>query len=193
MTGRDNDVRRPSGLVTGSLIGLSFGTVFVMVNSGDLPDPWPTVIRAAAVVTAAALLFWMFRVVRSAGSAAGSDDVQGFAHRAYWYAVVGEVIALFGGLYVINQVLDKPDVAVAWVALVVGVHFAPLAWAWRMPFYYWLAALMAALGLGGLLAYAAGASAGTVALIAGVGSGFALYGAVAAGLRYAQRRAASIV
>jgi hypothetical protein len=189
MTGTTNDARRPSGLLVGSLIALSFGTVFVMVNSGDLPDPWPVVIRVAGVLAAIALLIGSLRAGRLA-AVARPGDVAGYADRRYWYAVAGEVVALFGGLYVINQVLDRPEVAVAWVAVVVGVHFYPLGWAWRMPFFYWLGTAMTLLGVAGFVAYALGAPDGVVGLIAGVGSGVALYTMVAAAILDTRRRAA---
>ncbi|WP_436536488.1 hypothetical protein [Actinoplanes sp. HUAS TT8] len=191
MTGTDNNRNGSSGLVVGSLVALSFGTVFVMVNSGGLPSPWPIVIRVVAAVVAVGLLLGVLRVRRLA-PAPGPDQVVGFADRRYWWAVAGEVVALFGGLYVINQVLDAPEVAIAWVAIVVGVHFFPLAWAWRMPMYHWLGAAMTLLGVAGFVAHALGASDAIVALIAGVGSGAALYAAVASGIGYARSHAVTV-
>ncbi|BCJ46944.1 hypothetical protein GCM10010168_35360 [Actinoplanes ianthinogenes] len=186
MTGTNNK-RQLSGLIVGSLVALSFGTVFVMVNSAELSSPWQLVIRVVAVLVAAGLLVLVFRTER-ASTPAQQSDVAGFSDPAYRYAVIFEVVALFGGLFVINGVLKKPDVAVAWVAVVVGLHFFPLGRAWRMPFYYWLGGAMTVLGLAGFLAHAAGASAATVALISGVGSGFALYAAVLMGIRDTRSR-----
>jgi hypothetical protein len=190
MTGTGNDARRPSGFLIGSIIALSFGTVFVMVNSGGLPSPWPIVIRAVGLVAAVALLIAVLRV-RHLADRARPGDADGLTDRRYWYVVAGEVVALFGGLFLINQVFETPEVAIAWVAVVVGVHFFALAWAWRMPMYHWLGGAMTLLGLAGFLAYALGASDDIVALIAGVGSGAALYGAVAAGVRDTRARAAT--
>src|SRR5688572_24215847 len=121
---------RPDGLVIGSLIAISFGTAFVMVNSGGLPAPWPLVIRAAGAVVAVGLVVALFRTARTAQPVAARG---GFSDRRYWLIVAAEVVALFGGLAVINQVLEAPDVSVAWIAVVVGSHFFALAWAWRMP------------------------------------------------------------
>ncbi|MFI1990489.1 hypothetical protein [Actinoplanes sp. NPDC020271] len=190
MTGTGDDVRRPSGFLIGSIVALSFGTTFVMVNSGGPPGPWPAVLRVAGSAVAIVLLVGVLRARRLAAEAR-PGDVAGLADRRYWYVVAGEVVALFGGLYLINQVFETPEVAIAWVAVVVGVHFNALAWAWRMPMYHWLGAVMTLLGLAGFAAHALGASASTVALIAGVGSGFALYGAVAAAIRDTHQRAAA--
>ncbi|BEL03387.1 hypothetical protein Q0Z83_015780 [Actinoplanes sichuanensis] len=176
--------RRPDGMVIGSLIAISFGTVFMMVNSSGLPAPWPLVIRAAGAVIAAVLVVALLRTARTGRTT--SPEGAGFADRRYQVIVAVEVIALFGGLYVINQVLQRPETGIAWVAVVVGTHFFALAWAWRLPLFHWLGAAMTLLGLAGFVAYALGASAATVALIAGVGSGLSLYGTVAAALLQAR-------
>ncbi|WP_245716498.1 hypothetical protein [Micromonospora humi] len=167
----------------GSLVAISFGTVFIMVNSGGLPSPWPLVLRIAGLVVAALLLVGLFRVARQATPAAQGSEAAGFMDRRYWIVVALEAVALFGGLAVINNVLDRPAVAVAWVAVVVGVHFFGLAAVWKMPRYHWLGAVMTALGLAGFLTYALGGDAGAVGLISGVGCGAALFATVALALR----------
>jgi hypothetical protein len=181
MTSTRSDAR-PSGLVTGCLIAISFGTVFIMVNSAGLAAPWPLILRVAAAVTAVALVVAVFRIAPKArpGQPTGGP---GFADKRYWIIVGIEVAALFGGLYLINGVWSRPDVGVAWVATVVGLHFFGLAWAWRMPIYHGLGAAMTVLGLAGFLVYGLGGSGATVGLIAGVGSGVALYATVVAALR----------
>jgi hypothetical protein len=168
----------PSGFVIGSLVALSFGTVFILVNSGGLPDPWPLVVRAVGLVVAVVLLAAVIRAARTAPSVAQAP-VAGFTHRGYWVIVALEAVALFGGLAVINGVLHRSALSVAWVALVVGVHFFGLAWIWRMPLFHGLGAAMTVLGLAGFLIYALGGSATAVAVVAGVGSGVALYAAIA--------------
>ncbi|MDG4802041.1 hypothetical protein [Micromonospora sp. WMMD980] len=181
---------RPSGLVIGSLVAISFGTVFVMVNSGGLPSPWPLVVRIAGLVVAALLLVSLFRVARQAPFAAQGSEAAGFMDRRYWIVVALEAVALFGGLAVINNVLDRPAVSVAWVAVVVGVHFFGLAAVWRMPRYHWLGAVMTALGLAGFLVHALGGDAAAVGLVSGVGCGAALFATVALALRDTTRRTA---
>ncbi|MET7472071.1 hypothetical protein ABZU22_18270 [Micromonospora sp. NPDC005222] len=179
---------RPSGLVVGSLVAVSFGTVFVLVNSGGLDAPWPLVLRVAGLLVAALLLVALSRVAR-VETPGPQREAAGFMDRRYWLVVALEAVALFGGLFVINNVLDRPAVGVAWVAVVVGMHFFGLAHVWRMPLYHWLGAAMTALGLAGFLAHALGAGAGTVGLISGVGCGAALFAAVAMALRDTVRRA----
>ncbi|SBT37137.1 hypothetical protein [Micromonospora auratinigra] len=182
---------RPSGLVVGSLVAISFGTVFILVNSGGLAAPWPLVLRVVGLLAAALLLVALFRVARQASPERPAPEAAGFMDRRYWLVVALEAIALFGGLAVINGVLHRPEVAVAWVAVVVGVHFFGLAHVWRMPRYHWLGAVMTALGVAGFLTYALGGGAAAVGLVSGVGCGVALFATVALALRDTVRAGAS--
>jgi hypothetical protein len=183
--------KRPAGIVAGSMVAITFGAVFVLVNSAGLPAPWPLVIRTVGLVVAALLIVGLVRVIRTAPppTQAPASDYMG---RRYWLIVALEAGALFGGLTVINGVLHRTAVSVAWVALVVGVHFFGLARIWRMPLYHWLGAAMTVLGLAGFLIYALGGTAAIVGLVAGVGSGAALYATVGVALRNTLRGRASV-
>jgi hypothetical protein len=48
--------QRSAGFVVGSVVAIAFGTVFVLVNSGGLPAPWPLVIRVIGLLVAALLI-----------------------------------------------------------------------------------------------------------------------------------------
>jgi hypothetical protein len=185
MTMPDNGTR-PAGIVIGSMIAITFGTVFVLVNCAGLAAPWPLVIRVVALLVAALLIVGLVLVVRKAPPATQAP-APGLVDRRYWLIVALEAGVLFGGLVVINGVLHHTAVSVAWVALVVGVHFFGLARIWRMPLYHWLGAAMTILGLTGFLIDALGGTAAMVGLVAGVGSGAALYAAVGVALRDALR------
>jgi hypothetical protein len=167
-----------AGFLLGSVVALTFGTVFVLVNSAGLPAASRFVIRVIGLLVAALLIVGLVLVVRG-GSSATPAPASDFVDRRFWLIVALEAGVLFGGLAVINGVLHRTAVSVAWVALVVGVHFFGLARIWHMPLYHWLAATMTVLGLAGFLIYALGGPAVTVGLVAGVGSGMALYAAVA--------------
>jgi len=163
--------------VSGAAVGITFGTVFVLVNSGGVPVPWPLVIRVVGLLVAALLVVGLVLAVRR-GSSVGPAPMSGFVDQRYWLIVALEAVALFGGLAVLNGALHGKAVSVAWVALIVGVHFFGLARIWRMPLYHWLGTAMTVLGLAGFLIYALGGSAEIVGLVAGVGSGAALYLAI---------------
>ena len=177
---------RNSGLVAGSLIATSFGLVFVIVNSGALAAPWPVVLRTAGVIIAIALVAVTFRVARVEPQPAAPGGY-GIVSRGYVVVVVVEAVALFGGLLLLARLFHRPDIGIAWVAVVVGVHFVALARLWRMPMYTVLGAVMTALGLAGFLLAASDAGSAAVGLVSGVGCGVALFAAVVVGLRHAAR------
>ncbi len=176
-----------AGMITGSLVGVVFGLVFIEVNSGGLPGNWPLVVRVAGAVVAAALLAGLVWVARR-GEVEDKVASGGFVGRRYWNIVGLEGLALFGGLVVINGALGKPEFAVPWIALVVGVHFVFLGHAWQIDLYKWLGYVQSALGLAGFVLAGTGAALSTVNLVAGVLSGVALYSTVVVAILNARPR-----
>lgn len=155
----------------GITIGSAFGLVFVLVNAGELPAPWPVLLRAAGVVAFVGVLL----ALRAAAQRpmTGGGDAAGFS-RGYWAVVAVEVVALIGGLQVIARVLDAPEAGVAWVSLVVGLHLFALAVVWREASLHVLAAALTVCGAAGLLLAAAGAGEAAIATVGGVVPGFVL-------------------
>jgi hypothetical protein len=96
--------------------------------------------------------------------------------------VTAEVVAIAVGVRVLGGPLDSPDAAVAWVALVVGLHFVVLAVVWAPSRVSWLGGSLAACGVIGLTLAFAGASPRVVGSVGSVLPGalllaFALRGA----------------
>jgi hypothetical protein len=171
----------PQGRLIGTVVALGFGTVFVLANTDAVPDPWRAVLRVAAVVAALAVLLAAvatYRRVRRSRPEAGRSPRERWG-TGYRKVVAGEVVALVAGLIVINAVLEAPPFAVAWVALVVGVHFVALARVWRVRLFGTLGAVMVVLAAAASVLGAASGSALPVQLVAGVGSGAALIVAAA--------------
>lgn len=158
--------------VHGLLIGLVFGLVFVEVNSGDLPDNWSFGLRAAGAVIALILLVGLLWRRRSLGQAERTGDV---FNRRYRAVVAVEVVALVVGLMIIKQLLEADRFTVAWVAVVVGVHFFGLGAVWHHRSLYLVGMVLTLLGLAGFVLGAAGGSAAAIALVSGVGCGATLF------------------
>lgn len=134
----------------GFFVAAVFGLAFVLFNSGPpLPPPVSVAVRALAVGVAVAIvvlaLLGMRRQSRAeeAGTAgtsgtSGTSDNSGNSVEAprfgVFFGVVTtiEVLLIIGGAQTISRLDGIPDQAgVAWVALVVGLHFFPLAWYWK--------------------------------------------------------------
>lgn len=160
----------PRPLHPGDLIAAIFGVAFVVANS-QLLGPARLPVIAVAVVAAVAIVV---AAQRSRGMpGAGGPPM----HRtAYLRIVAVEAVALIVGAPLLARF--APQLPVAWVALVVGLHFVAFA-VWWLPGERTFLAIGATMTVLGLLGFVIGlvgglGSADVVALVAGVGSGVTL-------------------
>src|SRR5690606_41371744 len=94
--------------------------MFVMINAGALPEPWPVVLHAAGILAAATAL-WL--ALRRDPVEAPTPDQQSI--RAYWTVVIAEAIAIPLGAIALNTIFDRPELVVLWVVFVVGARLLP--------------------------------------------------------------------
>ncbi len=94
----------------------------------------------------------------------------------YGLVVVAEVGAIATGLVVLNGPLHAPQAAVAWIALVVGIHFITLAVVWKLLFFNGLGAALMLCGVAGLVLAATGSAVSAIDLVGGVLPGAILLG-----------------
>ncbi|ARF59251.1 hypothetical protein [Streptomyces gilvosporeus] len=171
---------------TAGFIGGIFGVVFIGVNAGSLPPVVGLPLRALAVAAFVGLAVVLRR--DRAPLPTGTAPTVGFGRR-YWWVVAVEAVVGVAGILAIRFLLHAPHVTVAWIALVVGLHFFGLAAVWRLTALRWLGAGMSACGAAGLALGAYGASPATIAAIAGVAPGALLLSSVWWGaLNHAERR-----
>jgi len=83
-------------------------------------------------------------------------------------ACVAEVGVIAAGLVVLNGPLHAPQAAVAWIALVVGVHFLAFAVIWKLLFFHGLGAALMICGVAGFVLAAIGAAVSAIDLVGGV-------------------------
>lgn len=164
----------------GALIGAAFGTVFVLANSGDpLPAALAWALRGLAVLALAAVVLLGVR----AGGRPTLDGRPMFGP-SYRVIVIGEVVLLVAGFFVLN-LLDAPMQAnVAWIATVVGLHFVALASAWKTRSILAVGVVLTVLGVVGL-ALLGSAALPWVPFVSGVLSGVTLLGGSLYGVRRA--------
>ncbi|MFC4907696.1 hypothetical protein [Actinomadura gamaensis] len=169
-------MRRFPGPVVGALIGAVFGTVFVLVNAhAPLAPAAGIALRIAAVVALGAVILLGVVVSRKTESAGAADRRPGegmFGPRYRW-VVLAEAVALFGGFPVLRQLGAPTEANVAWIAIVVGVHFLVLARVWSESTILIPGAGLTLLGITGF-ALAAASSENWIPAVSGVGSGLVL-------------------
>lgn len=160
---------------SGSVIGAGFGLIFILVNTGSLPVAVAVLFRVVAVVAFVAVLIAVVVARRRPPTGVDRSAVGGFTV-GYWLVVVAEVGAIAAGLVVLNGPLHAPRAAVAWIALVVGIHFIALAVVWKLLFFHGLGAALMLCGVAGLVLAATGSAVSAIDLVGGVLPGAILLG-----------------
>ncbi len=161
-----------SGTQPGHVIGASFGLVFVILNTTRLGSPGRPIAIALAAIAMAIVIASFVRTLRQGKP----ERPQNQSARGYVAIVAIEVVALFGGLALINRL--QPSAATAWIALVVGLHFVAFSiwWLRGQREMLVIGLLMVALAvIGGVVALTQD-DRPLVALISGFGSGVVLLG-----------------
>lgn len=167
----ENTVAQPDanahpGSRLGSFIGGVFGLIYVEVNAGDLGASAATLLRIAGVVAFGGLLA-LLAVERRSGTPVTSAARDGFGSR-YFLVVAAEVAAIPAGSVLLNGLFHLHDAVVAWVSVVVGVHFIVLAAVWHMPWFRLLGATIALCGLAGMAAAGFDKSSAAIATVGGI-------------------------
>lgn len=147
-----------------------FGFIYVMANAQLLPAAEATGVRVIGIVAAAGLLISLPRPDRPDPPGVGFS-------RGYWVIVAAEVAAGIGGLFVLNDVLGIHDASIAWISLVVGVHFFGFYAIWRLRVMVWIGTAISVCGALGLLAAGLDRSAALIAVVAGIVPGAVLLAA----------------
>jgi hypothetical protein len=165
----------------GSLIAAVFGLVYIEVNAGSLTPPITLTLRVlgAGAFLAVLIRLWLEGPQPAAPAARGV----GFGGH-YWLIVALEAAGIVIGSAALRA-LGLGSATVAWVSVVVGIHFIALAAVWHLSLFRRLGAAIALCGAAAIAAAAAGAGRGWVA-----GIGAVLPGAL---LLWAATRRATIV
>lgn len=174
------------GRFIGFFIGSGFALAFVLANAGPpLPPSVGLALRGLAVAALVAVLVLCGVLARRPapvveGAEGGSEPAFRFGP-FYGIVVLVEVVLIFGGIQVL-RLLDAPWQAnVAWIALVVGLHFLPLAWYWRMRQILVIALYSSATGAAGLVLVLVGI-AEWAPFVSGVVTGLGMLGGILVGL-----------
>lgn len=162
----------------GLLIGSGFGTAFVLANAGDpLPEGAGIAMRILAVVCLLAVVVVGFRGDRRGATgregAGRGDGRPGWFGPRFGLVVVAEFALIFGGIAVLRA-LDAPqEINVAWIALIVGLHFVVLARVWKRGAIAVPGVVLSGLGAAGMI-MAAASSVDWIPFVSGALSGVTL-------------------
>ncbi|WP_129294207.1 hypothetical protein [Streptomyces lydicus] len=178
--------------MSGVFIGAFFGTVFVVANAhAPLYPALGIALRVLAVLTFAGLLTLALRAGRLSRPADGAESPRADWFRGRFAFVVGaEAVLLIGGNLALRAAGAPEQTAVAWTALIVGLHFVALSAVWKRRSIAVPGLALTALGVTGLV-MAATPAVGWVPFVSGVLSGVALLGGCAYAITHTYRSAVS--
>ncbi|MEV0586942.1 hypothetical protein [Nonomuraea sp. NPDC050310] len=160
----------------GLVVGATFGLVFVLVNAGEpLPFWLATALQILAIVGYLAMFVLGQLGLKKHGRPEADPAGRQSYGKGFWITVVIEFALIFGGLYARAQTDLPPETNVAWIALVVGLHFVVF---WKIGWDFVIAIpgfILTALGLIGLVMVFTPALAWTP-IVSGVLAGVVLLG-----------------
>ncbi|WP_380175778.1 hypothetical protein ACFEMC_09545 [Kineococcus sp. DHX-1] len=150
----------PRGLLDGVVVGLLLMAVFTAAWSANTLGTWPgavgTVVTALSVLVGVWFVVTAVRLVRVRGRASTSTTPEEERWRKRSGIAFGWVFTLEAVLIVVAanvlSAVGRPDLVLPAIALVVGLHFYPMARIFRRRVDTWLATVLSAVGLAGLLA-----------------------------------------
>ena len=158
----------------GAFIGAAFGLGFVLANAhSPLSGTADSLLRTLAILGFGAVLVVGAVARRRADRREAPPRANLFGSR-YWLIVAGEVLLLAAGLGILRVLHAPQEVNVAWIALVVGIHFIAfdVAGVWNHGVAV-AGSILVVLGVAGL-AMAAASEAQWIPLVSGVLSGLTL-------------------
>lgn len=166
------------GELIGAVIAGVAGAAWALWAAGGATGAAALVIRVVGIGLGLALV-----VAAVLGMRAVTPENGGtlFGARGYRLTVLAEVVALFGGGFLLN-LTGQGRYTIAWYALVVGVHFLVFGRLFH-PRFYGLGIAMVVAGVAGAVVGLAGADPDVILLVSGLLSAASLFGVAALAVR----------
>lgn len=141
-------------------------------GTGSATDAAPVGIEAAALLLTAAAIYLGYR--KDAAPSPRTVNLPAGWARGVGIVNTVELAAVFAVVAASNAA-GRPEVIPAGIALVVGLHFFPLARLYDQWQYKWTASLLTAVAVTGFALVAAGLASETVRIVVGLGSALVLW------------------
>lgn len=132
--------------VSGSIIGAIGASTFVLANHGNLPDPWSMMAVATWVPV---LLVWAGTTLLWRRPRPVSPAPRRGAWAIYCGSVLGMLVLMSAGSAILRA-LEETSSQPALIALAVGLHFLPFAYAFRSRAFLAIGGIVATIGALGI-------------------------------------------
>jgi len=150
----------PRALLDGIVVGLVLMAVFTTAWSANTLGTWPgavgTALTAAGVAASACFVATAVRLARarrwtSTEMTANDEHWRRGSGRAFGLVFTLEGVVIVAAANALGA-LGRPDLVLPTIALVVGLHFYPMARIFRRRIDTWLATALSAVGAAGIAA-----------------------------------------
>lgn len=170
---------RPGGHwgVAGRLVGTLFGVVWAVAATWRWPQPARAGAWAVIALIVVVLAVPAFRQRAQPGVEQLSPQLRRRATRGFLLLLVGEIVAMNAAAILLDR-LHRPDYLMPTVAIVVGLHFLPMAPLLRNSVYRGAGMLMTVFGIAAMAALASGVALAPVLQAMELACAFTLWGAV---------------
>jgi hypothetical protein len=131
----------PYGPFTGATLVSAFAAGWVAAGARSLPRRWPLTLFVSALAISAAVLWRDYGLLRR-----GMHLPKSFDGAAYGAAVMFEAVAIPVAVTLLNR-FGKAAYILPAIALIVGVHFFGLVWAFDSPACWWIGGAICVLSI----------------------------------------------
>lgn len=145
------------GMTTGAGLMFGFGIIWLLLGliRGPRSPRWvPILLLVAGIALGAAIAELGVRASRRPSNSTPLSREQVSTNREigrHFYMIFGAELAAIALAVVVLNVIHQSGYILCGIALIVGVHFFPLAALFRAPLYYFTGALGCAIGVAGFL------------------------------------------
>lgn len=165
--------RKPLGLLVGTL----FGAVWAVVATWQWPQPARVTAWAAIALIVVVMAGWIFRHDVGAAIETPSPQQRRRTTRGFLLLLVGEIVAMNVAVMLFDH-YQRPDWLMPAIAVIVGLHFLPMAPLLRVPVLRGMGSLMALWGVAAMVALALGVTSAPVLQAMELACAFTLWGSV---------------
>jgi len=170
--------------VAGRLVGMLFGVVWAAAATSHWPQPAHTIAWATIALIVAVLATHVFRQGAQPGMEKPSPQQRRRGTRGFLLLLVAEVLAMNLAAMLLDR-YHGLDYLMPAVAIIVGLHFLPMAPMLRLPVYRGAGLLMVACGIAAAAALATGVAVAPVLQAMELACALTLWGAVSQRSRHA--------
>lgn len=144
-----------SGIASGSLLMAAFTTVWAMIADHNLNGRDKHILLAFFLVLAAGFLvnsIYLFSITKQFSAATSAEALAEKKRTGKWFGIIFGLEGIAIPIVVnIAIMMHHPELVIPAIALIVGLHFYPMAWVFKRTIDYYLATWTTTVAIGAIV------------------------------------------